>query len=92
MANWATINKRRKMRESGSEDRGAASGDAPTVLASLFREESARSARLDHYMLHGPRGERDVDALLDAKGREILPSGQTRNERDAWLRGILDAW
>lgn len=91
MANWATINKRRKMRESGSEDRGAASGDAPTVLAALFRAESARSARLDHYLEYGPRGERDVEGVLDARQQARLPSGQTRAERDLWLRGILDA-
>lgn len=61
------------------------------TIKALFEQEGDRSARLRHWLETGPRGERDVEALLDARGKERLPSGQTRAERDAWLRGILDA-
>lgn len=59
-------------------------------LRALFKEDGERSKRLTYYLEHGPRGERDVELILDGRLDEALPSGQTRRERDAWLRGILD--
>lgn len=84
--NWATFSARKKMSQRGTERASSGGG-----VQALFEQEGDRNARLRHYLETGPRGERDVEALLDAKGKELLPSGQTRAERDVWLRGILDA-
>jgi hypothetical protein len=90
-SNWATFSTKRRMRQHGSEDAKEGASDGGTIKA-LFEQEGDRSARLRHYLETGPRGARDVETILDARMGDRLPSGQTRAERDAWLRGILDAW
>lgn len=87
-SNWATFSTKKRMEQRGSEDAKDGARAADTIKA-LFEQEGDRSARLRHFLETGPRGERDVEALLDARGKDRLPSGQTRDERDAWLRGIL---
>lgn len=44
--------------------------------------ELARAAKLEAYLRAEPRGERDIEKLLDTPARR---------ERDDWLRGVLDA-
>lgn len=94
--NWATFSARRKMMKNGSEAANADVNPADVERA-LFEKDGDRNRRLRHWLKTGPRGERDVDAILDATAVQAgkRPDGSgiwvPRAERDSWLRGILDA-
>lgn len=86
--NWAANDYRRKKAQGQLV---GVDSEEKNPLRALFKEDGERNKRLTHYLEHGPRGERDVELILDGRLGEVLPSGQTRRERDAWLRGLLDS-
>jgi hypothetical protein len=63
-------------------------------LQGLFKHEGERNARLTHYLRTSPSGERDLEPLLDQRlASKVKGWGDvTWGEREAWSRGILDAW
>jgi hypothetical protein len=98
--NWGAIHLRRKQAQ------GQLSGvdtKEKNPLRALFKEDGERNKRLTRYLAYGPRGERDVEPLLDALEAQLLPQEprrpdgrlpprQTRAERNTWLQGVLEAW
>jgi hypothetical protein len=88
-AKWGSVQFRAKQARGETED--SSGPRQAVVLKDLFKHDVDRSARLRHYISNGPSGERDLEPILDKRLDEVLPSGQTRRERDAWLRGVLDS-
>jgi hypothetical protein len=73
----------RRMRLNGAESA------VPTDLHAVHHTptkstEAARASRLRTYLATSPRGERDVEPLLDALAKERAP-------REKWLRAVLIA-
>lgn len=74
---------KRRMRLNGAE------AEVPTGLHATHHvptksTEAVRASRLRSYLATSPRGERDVEPLLDALAKARAP-------REKWLRAVLNA-
>jgi len=73
-----TINARSRMHRQGFEE----ANPKATHYPAMHGKEVARAEHLEAYLRISPKGERDLEPLLDTPERK---------ERDTWLREVLDA-
>ena len=93
-ARWERIAENRRMRLNGKEE---AEPKGAVHYAPSHHLEAERAERLRRYLATSPKGERNMEALLDAHERTYAPpragdggKRETWAERRAWLRGVLD--
>jgi hypothetical protein len=79
--NWKALAARRR----AEDERFTPQEPRGVVLPPRGAAEARRAERLQEYLEAEPSGRRDVEAMLNALA-------EARKEREAWLRGILDAW
>lgn len=79
-ARWETIAENRRMRLNGKEE---AEPRGELLYSPRHHGEAQRAGELLVYLKTSPRGERDVEPILDRLEA-------ARAEKAAWLRGVLD--
>jgi hypothetical protein len=79
-ARWEKAAERRRMRLNGTEE----AEPKAVHYKPMHAAEAERAAKLRHYLETSPKGERDVEPLLDAMQA-------ARAKREAWLREVLNA-